>query len=43
MSKEKMYSERLVELRPLIFAIKSAIELYGRDEAKKFAKVLFDK
>ncbi len=43
MTKEKMYNERLVELRPLIFAIKTAIELYGREEAKKFAKTLFDR
>lgn len=43
MTKDERYQKRLVELKPLVFCIQSAIELFGRDEAKRLAKVAFDK
>lgn len=43
MTKEEIYNERQIELKPLIFALQAAIELHGRDKAKQLAKAAFDK
>ncbi len=42
-NKDDIYQVRFVELKPLIFALQSAIELYGRDKAGELAKVTLEK
>jgi len=37
MSIDDRYKKRLAELKPLIFALQAAIELFGRDQAKRLA------
>lgn len=43
MNKNDIYQARLAELKPMIFALRSAIELYGREKAKELAKATFEK
>jgi len=43
MKKDEKYKKRLAELKPLIFSLQSAIELFGRDQAKKLARFAFEK
>jgi len=43
MTKEEIYKARLVELQPLIFALQSAIEIFGRDKARELAEATFAK
>jgi hypothetical protein len=43
MNKNEIYQARLPELKPLIFALQAAIELYGREKAKELARVAFEK
>ena len=43
MKKDEKYIRRLIELRPMIFCLLAAIDLYGRDEAKKLAEKALQK
>lgn len=43
MTGDKKYLERLSELKPLIYCLQCAIELFGKDEAGKLAKVTLEK
>lgn len=43
MTREEIYKARLAELKPLIFALQSAIEVFGRDKAKELAEAAFTK
>jgi hypothetical protein len=43
MNREKLLEERRAELKPLIFCLQTAIELYGRDKAKELAQESFEK
>jgi hypothetical protein len=43
MSRDQKYQERLGELRPLIFSLQAAIELFGRERAKEMAKLALEK
>jgi hypothetical protein len=43
MSNDEKYKKRLIELKPLIFGLQAAIELFGRDMAKTLARLALDK
>ena len=43
MTWEERYRHRLAELRPLIFCLKSAIELFGRKNARELAQLTLEK
>jgi hypothetical protein len=43
MNKDEKYQKRLKELKPLIFSLQAAIELFGREKAKEMAELIFEK
>jgi len=43
MNKDEKYKKRLAELQPLMFCLQAAIEMYGRDEAKRLAGKALEK
>jgi len=43
MNKDQKFLERYAELKPMIFCIQAAIELFGREKARELAKVAFEK
>ena len=43
MTREEMYKQREVELKPLIMCLQSAIELYGHDQAKELGRATMEK
>jgi hypothetical protein len=43
MTRDEIYRERWGDLKALVFALQSAVELFGASEAKRFAKLLFER